>query len=107
MDSINFTDLTQKMTLLKELYANRDTLDGVARRRYIAIRHEVATKLLPLFDDLEQTDMLDYHLRKDSAAGTNTEEAINSDGWKVGNCGTVGKLGNACDNSCIQLMLKN
>ena len=66
--TINFTDLKQKMELLKELHvAFRADVDGdvlneaewmTKRNRYVALRREVSNKLMPLFEDLQNTEML-------------------------------------------------
>ena len=98
--SINFTDLCQKMELLKELHAETERLEsGEQRQRYIDLRREVSRKLLPLFADLEETNMLMYWIRKENYPSL--KRAI-----KTGNeCFSLGELGEACENSGIQLSL--
>ena len=64
--SINFIDLKQKMALLKDLHTefikpdanwDMDNPNGL-RNRYIEVRNEVSDTLIPLFLDLNQTNML-------------------------------------------------
>ena len=103
--TINFTDLKQKMQLLKELHAQSERFEsGDQRDRYIALRREVSRKLLPLFADLEETEMLSYALFNGTTAATNMKQTLDS---FEGLCATVGDLGEACENSGIQLSLKN
>ena len=59
--SINFTDIEQKIQLLKELHAKEETQSASQRERYIQLRKEVARKLCPMFKDLENMDMLFYY----------------------------------------------
>ena len=60
--SINFTDLKQKMVLLKEMkkmLTEPDFVCGSARhKRYIELRKEVSRILAPLFEDLNETGMM-------------------------------------------------
>jgi hypothetical protein len=60
--TINFTDLKQKMELLCQLHAesNIPANDGQwdRRERYIELRREVSRILMPLFTDLNFTEML-------------------------------------------------
>ena len=63
--TINFTDLKQKMGLLCQLHAEstipaNDGLLGTwdKRERYIELRREVSRILMPLFTDLNFTEML-------------------------------------------------
>jgi len=48
------------MLLLKELHREfrKGDWDMPQRDRYVALRHEVAEKLMPLFADLDETGML-------------------------------------------------
>ena len=81
--TINFTDLKQKMELLKELHvAFRADVDGdvlnaadwmTKRNRYVALRREVSNKLMPLFEDLENTEMLVLFTRRPEAYASTTE----------------------------------
>ena len=103
MNSINFTDLTQKMVVLKELHAEHSDfcervmtgqeVDEARHARYVALRGEVARKLLPLFKDLEETDMLFFWNR--GVTETRLSEA-----------GNFGNLGDARENGGVQLTLK-
>ena len=60
--SINFTDLKQKMIILKEMntmLTEPDFVYGSAPHlRYIELRKEVSRILAPLFEDLNETGML-------------------------------------------------
>jgi hypothetical protein len=61
--TINFTDLNQKMELLCQLHAESNipanqTGEWERRERYIELRREVSRILMPLFTDLNFTDML-------------------------------------------------
>ena len=62
-ESINHVDLAQKMALLRELTAeqNKVTIDMKTwdkRERYIQLRKEISSLLMPLFDDLTFCNML-------------------------------------------------
>ena len=91
------------MVLLKELHAETSdycervmtgkTVDEARHTRYVALRREIARKLLPLFKDLEETDMLLFWNR--GITETRLSEA-----------GDFGNLGDACENSGVQLTLK-
>jgi hypothetical protein len=58
--TINFTDLTQKIELLKTLHveSQKDEYSMAERDRYIEVRKEVSAILTPLFTDLNFADML-------------------------------------------------
>ena len=60
--TINFTDLKQKMILLKEMnqeFEQPTAVFGSARhKRYIELRKEVTRILAPLFEDLNETGMM-------------------------------------------------
>ena len=60
--SINFTDLQQKMVILKEMnkmLTEPDFVCGSAPHvRYIELRKELSKILAPLFEDLNETGML-------------------------------------------------
>ena len=107
--TINFVDLSAKMTLLKELHTegglpeNEDNWDK--RERYIALRREVAGLLLPMFKDLEELDMLIYVLFGGTTAQQNMVYSMPS--LMDGDTATCGTLGEACVNGGIQLSLKN
>ena len=102
--SINFTDLTQKMKLLKELHVGADLIcpSSAEHKRYIALRREVSQKLLPLFADLEETKMLMYWIRKVNVPSL--KYAIKSVD-EEGCYSTLGELGDACENSGIMFSL--
>jgi len=63
--TINFTDLQAKMSLLCQLHAESNIPGNCGligtwdkRTRYIELRKEVSAILMPLFTDLNFTDML-------------------------------------------------
>lgn len=61
--TINFTDLKQKMALLCKLHAESNipanqTGEWDKQERYVELRREVSRILMPLFTDLNFTDML-------------------------------------------------
>ena len=94
--TINFTDLKQKMELLKELHvAFRADVDGdvlneaewmTKRNRYVALRREVSNKLMPLFEDLQNTEMLSLFTRRPVVDNHNhsTLENLEVDGENSG-----------------------
>ena len=58
--TINFVDLANKMTILKEMHAAHasPTNTETERKRYVELRKEISSLLVPLFMDLNETDML-------------------------------------------------
>ena len=73
--TINFTDLKQKMELLCQLHAESNipanqTGQWEKRERYIELRREVSRILMPLFTDLNFTDMLILWTRTGDNAGS-------------------------------------
>ena len=101
---INFTDLKQKMALLKELNidSEKHEFTNAQRDRYIALRREVARKLLPLFEDLQETKMLQYWFRKqDAPTLKEATRALEEDGIDS----TMGDLGGPFENSGITLSI--
>ena len=104
--SINFTDLCQKMELLKELNTEFEEHNEAERQRYHALRREVSRKLLPLFADLEETEMLSYALFNRTTAATNMKRSLDSF-EEFRDAATTGDLGDPCENGGIQLSLKN
>ena len=89
------------MKLLKELHVGADLIcpSSAEHKRYIALRREVSRKLLPLFADLEETNMMMYWIRKENVPSLKRY-------IKTGNeCFSLGGLGEACENSGIQLSL--
>ena len=60
--TINFTDLQQKMLLLKEMHREFNCSDAdfhsARHKRYIELRKEVSRILAPLFEDLNETELM-------------------------------------------------
>ena len=92
--TINFTDLNQKIALLKELHQKFQAWDGnmEQRERYVALRREVSTKLLPLFGDLADMNMLMLWTEKPVVDNHNTS--------------TLDNLEVSVENSGIQMRVK-
>ena len=62
MNTLNVVDLTQKLALLKDLseapVENGTTPSSAQLERFVALRIEIAEKLVPLFKELEKFKML-------------------------------------------------
>ena len=75
--TINFVDLANKMTILKEMHAS-PTNTKTERKRYVELRKEISSLLVPLFMDLNETDMLLLWTKRDD--GTSSLDTLEFNG---------------------------
>ena len=81
--SINFTDLKQKMILLKEMNQESPHPGSARHNRYIELR-EVARILVLLFEDLNETEMMLLWTKPTATKETSSLDTLEFNGLNSG-----------------------